>query len=106
MHGPIDDPLNYRTLPNFAAYIDRIGAELLSYRKFIVKEYSGHYYRQLSSIWIEPDGSIDCDTLEHAPTKQEAEAIKAEILSVIDKWPKSIGASNLNKLTGTTGTIF
>lgn len=87
---------NYRTLPALAAYIDRIGAEELNFRRFMIKERKGVYYLEKSLIKIAADGSISASTLAHRPTKEEAEAIKEEVKNC--NWPKAIGATNLTKL--------
>jgi uncharacterized protein DUF5906 len=80
----------YRTVPPLAAYIDRIGAEELNFRRFMVKEYKGDYYVERTLIVIKPDGTIDCNNKEHAPTKEEAEHIK--IALQVTKFPRSVGA--------------
>jgi len=93
---PSVDSFNYRSLPALAAYIDRVGAEMLSYRKYIVKERNDAYYLQKAFIRISNYSAINCNTVDHKPTKEEAEAIKEEIKQ--QNWPKSIGAANLSKL--------
>jgi uncharacterized protein DUF5906 len=105
LNGP-EHSFNYRTLPALAAYIDRIGAEELNFRRFMVKERKAHYYLEKSLIKLDNDGSITCSTVAHRPTKEEADAIKEEIKKVIDKWPKTIGATNLKKLTKARGKLY
>lgn len=95
---------NYRTMPVLCSYIERIGAEELNFRRFMVKERKGVYYLQKALIRILADGSITCSTVEHKPTKEEADAIKEEIKTA--DWPKSIGASNLLKLKQARGQLF
>jgi hypothetical protein len=108
MHGKSSDTFNYRNLPAFAAYIDRIGAEQSNFRRFLIKEHRGPYYITKATINIETDGSIKCP-VDYNPTPEEAEAIKAELKSVIASWPQSRGATKklLQDLKGiTTGTLF
>lgn len=101
---PSVDHFNYRSLPALASYIDRIGAEMLSYRKYIVKERNGVYYLQKAFIRITNDGVVNCNTVDHKPTKEEAEAIKEEVKA--QNWPKSIGAANLSKFKGKGGIVY
>lgn len=82
--------ISYKTLPALAAYIDRIGAEQLNIRRFMVKQYVGKYYVERVLIKIENDGTITCSDKDYAPTKEEAEAIKASISSV--NFPRTIAA--------------
>jgi hypothetical protein len=100
---------DYRSIPALAAYIDRIGAEQLNFRRFMVKEHKGHYYRERSLITIRADGEIRCSNKEHAPTKEEAEAIKDAI--VREKFPRTIAATRTNldelkTLTGKSSTLY
>jgi hypothetical protein len=81
----------YRTVPPLAAYIDRIGAEELNFRRFMVKDYKGDYYVERTLITIKPDGEIVCNNKEHAPTKEEAEQIKVALQA--SKFPRSIGCN-------------
>jgi hypothetical protein len=86
----MSDP-SYRTVPPLAAYIERIGAEELNFRRFMVKEHRGEYYVERSLIIVNADGTISCSNKDHAPTKDEAEAIKAALHS--SKFPRSVGAT-------------
>lgn len=90
---------NYKLYPALAAYIDRIGAEQLNFRRFMVKEHRGKYYTEKSLIKITPDGDILCDNEEYAPTEEELKAIQAELATA--DFPKAIGATEplLKKLT-------
>lgn len=87
---------NYKSIPALAAYIDRIGAEQLNFRRFMIKEHKGHYYTEKAIIKIERDGTIHSNKKEYAPTKEEAEQIKGALMSA--EWPKAILASNINSL--------
>lgn len=82
---------NYRSLPALAAYIDRIGAEELNFRRFMVKEQKGPYYVERTMIRISSAGDVTCSRKEHAPTAEEAAAIKEAVLR--EKWPRCVLAS-------------
>lgn len=66
----------YKAIPELALYIDRISAEQLNFRRFIVKEYSGSYYTERAIIRISGEGNVTCSDGDYAPTELEAEAIK------------------------------
>jgi hypothetical protein len=86
---------HYSRFPALAAYIDRIGAEQLNFRRFMVKEYRGsHYYVEKTLIKINDDFTISCSSKEYEPTEAESEAIVAELAKV--EFPKSIRASVAN----------
>lgn len=80
----------YEQIPALAAYIDRIGATQLNFKKFIVKKFRGtHYYVEKCLITINPvDFSITCTDKEYAPTPEEATAI-VDALNRID-FPRPI----------------
>lgn len=83
---------HYSKFPALRTYIDRIGAEQLNFRRFMVKEYRGsHYYVEKTLIKILPDFSIECTSREYEPTEEEAEAIKRELAKV--EFPHSIRAT-------------
>lgn len=99
----INDDKHYRSIPALAAYIDRIGAEQLNFRRFMVKEHKGHYYTEKSLIIIRPDFSITSSKKEYRPTDEEAAAIKEALVKV--SWPKAISAKTtdgLRKISGAT----
>ncbi|HEY7415023.1 MAG TPA: primase-helicase family protein, partial [Ktedonobacteraceae bacterium] len=82
---------HYSQFPALKAYIDRIGAEQLNFKRFMVKEYHGsHYYVEKVLIKITDDFEIDCNNKEYAPTEEEATAIVDELKKV--EFPKSIHA--------------
>ena len=83
---------HYSRYPSLRAYIDRIGAEQLNFRRFMVKEFRGsHYYIEKVLIKIMDDFSIDCRNPAYAPTEEEAAAITSELSKV--EFPHSIRAS-------------
>jgi hypothetical protein len=93
-----------------AAYIDRVGAEQLNFRRFMIKEYKGsHYYLEKTLIKVMDDCSIECNNKEHEPTELEAAAIQAELSKV--EFPKSTRATlaNVNELLESgqiTGSLY
>jgi hypothetical protein len=72
-------------------YLRRINAEVLNFRRAMVKEHRGAYYIERTLIKINGDGSIDCSRKEHAPTEEEAKAIKAALAG--SEFPRSVEAS-------------
>lgn len=83
---------DYRQFAGLSTYIDRIGAEQLNFRRFMVKEHKGKYYVERSLITLHPDGTIHCTNPDHEPTDAEREVIRLEI-SKMD-WPKAILATS------------
>jgi len=100
------DPEHYKTIPALAAYIDRIGAEQLNFRRFMVREFKGNYYVEKSLISIGSDCSITCTNEIHEPTEDEVADIMAQLAMV--QFPKSILATDAQfkqlkrKLKGST----
>src|SRR5262249_46614477 len=78
--SPLDGS-DYHTLPALAAYIARVGAEPRNFRRFVVKlEGREHYHYDAAIIQITKDNkTIKCNNDEYAPTKEEKEAIEAEL---------------------------
>jgi uncharacterized protein DUF5906 len=93
MHKPVGEyTFDYRNFRALKSYIERVGAEQVNFRRFLVKEYGDdqrRYYRVAATIKI-IDGEIECEEAEYAPSSEEAEAIKAELAKV--EWPRSIPA--------------
>lgn len=94
---------NYQSIAPLAAYINRIGAEELNFRRFMVREYRGasSYYVEKCIIRINSDGTISCTKDEYKPTPQEAEEIKAAILA--SNFPRAIGARSSDTLRNQLG---
>ena len=83
---------SYVNVPPLKAYIERIGAEELNFRKFIVRLYRGsHYYHEKCLIKINADCSITVSHSEYAPTTEEATDIKAALLRI--NYPTHIKAT-------------
>lgn len=87
---------DYKSIPALAAYIDRIGAEQLNFRRFMVKEHKGNYYTERALIRVLPDGEVVCNVKEYAPTKEEEAQIKGALMA--SSFPKAIEASSVNEL--------
>ena len=94
----IEFEYQYKRYSALAIYIDRIGAEQLNFRKFMVKEHKGHYYTEKAIIVIKDDGTILCKNKEYKPTPLEEEAIKLQLQDETKKWPKATGAKNIDDL--------
>lgn len=92
---------HYKTIPALASYIDRIGAEQLNFKRFILKEHKGHYYTEKCLVIIKKDFTIACTKKEYKPTDEEAAAIKEALIKV--EWPKAITAKNINALITVSG---
>ena len=74
-------------------YLNRIGAEVLNFRRAMVKEYvkGKNYYYEKTLIKIAGDGTISLKNKEHAPTPEEQEAIISAFAET--EFPKSIHAT-------------
>jgi hypothetical protein len=83
-----------RVLENYYA---RIGAEVLNFRRAMVKEHRGAYYTERALIKVSHDGEVTCSNKEYAPTAEEAAAIKAAISSSSD-FPRAILAKDISLL--------
>src|SRR4029077_14546734 len=84
--------MDWRAIGPLAAYIHRVGAEQLNFRKFIVRVYTGNYYSERTTITLAADGAITCNNAEYAPTEEEQEAIIAAFLSgnyTVPTWVKA-----------------
>lgn len=95
---------DYKKYPHLASYIDRIGAEQMNFRRFMIKVKTGHYYVEKVLITIDPDGEVNCRNTDYAPTKEEKAAIKNELAKV--EWPRSRGAPNVLKLRITKDELY
>jgi len=85
-----------KTSPALSAYLERIGAEVLSFRRAMVKEYvkGDQYYVERTLIKVGADGKVDCSRKEHEPTREEAAQIAAEVIKL--DLPQSVGATRAN----------
>lgn len=104
-------PMDWRAVPPLAAYINRIGAVPLNFRKFMVREDRGNYYVEKTVITLAPDGEIGCREAEYAPTDEEAAAIKAAFLNGNFDFPVWVKASpaklpELKALIGNSDPLF
>jgi hypothetical protein len=69
-----------------AQYLKRVGAEIRSMRTAVVREAHGRYWKDIAVIRFKKDGDVDCKSIEHMPTEQEAANIKAGLANV--RWPE------------------
>jgi len=104
-------PMNWRDVAPLAAYINRVGAQQLNFRKFIIREDRGNYYVEKTIITLAPDGEITCGDAEYAPTGEEAAAIKAAFLNGnfdFPTWVKAPPAKlpELRTLIGTSDPLY
>lgn len=67
-------------------YLNRVGAEPRSIKTAVVKEGRGKYWKDIAIIRFDRDGEVRCNTLDHAPTDQERDLIKAALGEVT--WPE------------------
>jgi hypothetical protein len=91
----------YKNIPPLAKYIDRIGAEQLNFRKFIIKSYHGNYYIERSMITLDAEGKVNASNKEHEPTDKEQEAITHAFKEV--SFPKQIKTDKLVSLKKALG---
>jgi hypothetical protein len=88
---------DYREIPALAAYIDRIGAEQLNFKRFMVRTWFGAYYKERTVISLDTTtGKITCKDPEFKPSEAEASAIKDAIQGA--NFPKPVEAPNLDTL--------
>src|SRR5688572_17915481 len=88
--------IDYKSIPALAKFIDRIGAEQLNFRRFMVKEHRGKYYTEKCVITLKKNGEMHITNKEYAPSKEEKEHIKGALMEA--DWPKSILAKSLDSL--------
>lgn len=69
-------PPSYKRIRPLAAYIDRIGATEANFRRFVVRQYTGHYYREVCVIKVSDEGEIAASDAAYEPTPAEREAIR------------------------------
>ncbi|MET4841485.1 primase-helicase family protein [Bradyrhizobium japonicum] len=79
----------YHTVPALAQYINRHGAKEKNFRRWLVQENFGHYYREKCVIKLGPDGTISVSDNAYAPTEAEQAAIRVAFQAGIEL-PKSM----------------
>lgn len=72
----ISAPIFHRTVPALARYIERIGAVEKNFRRYMVQEQLGHYYREQCLIKLGNDGTVTASDTAYAPTADEQADIK------------------------------
>lgn len=82
--------------PSVKEYLRRIGAEILNFRRAMVKTHHGHYYVEKAIVRLLPDGTVTCSDKELEPTDDEAKAMAAELAGM--KFPLAVTALNADEL--------
>lgn len=75
-------------------YIERIEADQINFRKFIIKQYQGEYYIESAIISVSDEGIITSSDKKYLPTDQEQDAIIEEFKKI--EFPKQILAKQAN----------
>jgi hypothetical protein len=86
----------YLTVPALRDYIQRLGAEELNFRKFVVKEWKGTYWTDKVAIHVDASGKVDCEDKTKLPTDTEQAAITAAFATIT--LPTSMLADHLDGL--------
>lgn len=84
-------------------YFKRVGAEIVNFRRAVVRTYINNYPKEMATIRISDDGDVTCPKEDYAPTKIEFEQMKADLQGIT--FPKFINATNTDFLKGPTGII-
>lgn len=95
---------HYKAIPALAAYIDRIGADEINFRTFMIREWHGQYYKEVAKIRLDELGNVTVTAKAFAPTKEEAEAIKLEVPKAT--WPRHIYARDTSDLPKRSGSAY
>jgi len=91
--------------PSVTEYFRRVGAEVLNFKRAMIKVHKGNYYIERALIRIQEDGTVSCSVKEFGPTEAEAAAMKAELQKV--EFPKTISCRNTDGLKKITkGELF
>jgi len=83
-------PSNFQHPQPVLEYFRRVGAEVVNFRRALIKIHKGHYYIERAIIRINSDGSVTCSMKEYAPTEEEAAAMKAALEEC--EFPRSVEA--------------
>lgn len=84
-------------------YFNRVNAEVLNFRRAMVKIYKGHYYIERCLIKINSDNTISCSDPDFAPTEEEAQAIEGALRGI--DFPRTITARDTHGLPA-TGEVY
>ena len=93
--------------PALRGWAERVGARQANFRRYVVEEEDEQGYKRPVAEARIKDGKFTCDSEEHAPTKDELEAIEAEINGA--NFPKSISATKAearHKVAALDGDCF
>ena len=86
-------------------YFHRVGAEILNFRRAMIKTHKGNYYVERALIRISLEGVVTCTHKEFAPNETELAEMKNDLSKV--EFPKTIKSRNTDGLNGITkGPIF
>jgi len=77
-------------------YFARVNAEVLNFRRAMIKTFRGHYYIERSMIRLQEDGTVTSSLKEFAPTDEEAKAMKEDLIKCV--FPKGIQARDIDDL--------
>ena len=72
-------PVDVKLPESLLKYYHRIGAEILNFKRAMVRLYKGSYYHERCLIKINADFSISVSQPEYAPTDAEAEQIASDL---------------------------
>lgn len=87
----------WKVPPTLAAYLERIGAEVRNFRRFVIKREGKDHYHYDAVIFRINDGKLKCPDGDYEkPTDMEMEAINKE--SAAHQYPKSIAARDTYEL--------
>jgi hypothetical protein len=73
------------------AYYARVEAEVLNFRRAMIREYRGKYYLERCLIKVDADGMVTASRKDKEPTTEEQAAIKAEWVTM--RMPRAIEAT-------------
>lgn len=83
-------------------YYARVGAEVLNFRRAIIKiKRHGAYYVEKATIKIHDDGTVTCSSKDDAPTEQEALMMKGALAGM--NFPRSAPARDIDDLKSKLG---
>ena len=85
--------------PAVLDYFSRIGADVVNFRKAIIRTWHGQYYEERAIIRLTKEGVVFCSDAAFLPTKEEAEAIKSAFATI--EFPKPISTKHSASLLAT-----
>jgi hypothetical protein len=70
----VEYEFHYSRYPALRSYIDRVDAEQVNFKRFVIKQHRDHYYSEKVVITIVDGCEIKCSDKEYAPTEEEEAA--------------------------------